>query len=74
MLAQQNSVVEIKVNFWHDCDWVFRDLRSQQRVSRYNRRPANEIIKIAAGIDANIPKLCKEKKEKKNGYFTSCFE
>lgn len=32
--AKQNNVTEINVNFWHACDCVLRDFRSQHRVSR----------------------------------------
>jgi hypothetical protein len=61
MAAQHSTVKNISVHFWHPIDFDFLDLRSQHRVNKYNKNPISERINAAAGIDANMPKLCKEK-------------
>lgn len=63
MATQQKSVVEINVNFWHACDFALRDFRSQHRVSKYSSKPTRQTIRMAAGIEARIPKLCEWESE-----------
>jgi hypothetical protein len=64
MAAQHSTVKNISVHFWHPIDFDFLDLRSQHRVNKYNKNPISERISAAAGIDANMPKLCNEIRKK----------
>lgn len=58
MAAQHSTVTIDSVTFKLVMEWAVRGLRSQHRVSRYNKSPNSDIIKRAAGAEPSIPKLC----------------
>jgi hypothetical protein len=56
--------MNISVHFWHPKVLCFFDLRSQQRVIKYNSSKKSDKMRMAAGIEASMVRLCEEDKKK----------